>query len=175
MDTINSQLVLIGSLPRSGSAWLSAALNTHPDAFFLHEGIVYYKDPIAWLEGTEYGTVGDIGSHCMLPELDRKKAKRIFLTRNKDNVVGSLKSFLTLEDPEYVVDEILSLSEGWLEKHEPYILSYEELFKKETLKDLWTFIFGEEPDSDKLDQMLRFNVQVHKPSEELQRLLDFAF
>lgn len=174
MDTIKSQLVLIGSLPRTGSAWLAAALNTHPDAYFLHEGLVYYKNPIAWLSDSVYGTVGDIGAHCMVPELSKEKAKRVFLTRNKDSVVNSLKGFIQIDNPDAVVDEILALAEGWIERHEPYIVTYEELFKKESLKRLWQFIFDEDPDMDKLDQMLRFNIQVHKPSEELQRLLDYA-
>lgn len=171
MDATN--LVLIGSMPRSGSAWLANALSLHPDALFLHEGIVKCVNPIQWLELSEYSIVGDIGTHCMFPNLDRVKAKRVYLSRNKNEVILSAQKFLDLDEGtvEDAVDEIEALADKWCHRFEPYLINYTELFTKEGLTKLWDFIFNEPPEWDKLSQAISLNIQAQKPSQELKTLL----
>lgn len=142
LDTLfapaNTRYFIVLTPGHSGSVWLTKVLNSHPDVFCFHEGVLQRtfplrwrdlkeEDRISWLyavrESTHYPkifqAIGDVGSVtpeiACLPQI--QKLFRIFgLTRNGILFVRSQLSSLVLDLPASFREKIESDFQKALEK-----------------------------------------------------------
>jgi hypothetical protein len=165
--------VIVGSLPRTGSAWLTAALNMYEDAYFLHDATLQYHNPFSYLRDCPYGYAGIVGTDAMLPMFDEVEANRVYLYRDVAEIARSTSNLLNIpyEKAYSLADECVALGESWCEKHEPYVIPYTELFEEKSFGKLWNHIFGDDVEWDKMRQIMALNIQKKPPSAAMKTLI----
>lgn len=134
---------IISGFPRSGTAFLSQVCNLSDRILCLHEGIVEYDDPFDFLsKRSEYYT-GESSSFCLFPRYDSVNGKRVLIERDAQSVSNSLSMHCKVDYDSCVamINEMIELKERFKAKFDPLVVPYEDLFKVETLKNIWTFLF----------------------------------
>jgi hypothetical protein len=154
---------LVLATPRSGSAWLANLLNTedHPVAHDLSEDPRFWHDPEEIFNQPYFGFV-DTGIHFRSPDVwNNKVSKVVTLVRDRPSLIASLSNCfeeLARKEIEWFTDECLSRVESI---NADFTITYDEMFNnREKLESLYAFLTGKNPNRERLNQLLRMNVQV---------------
>lgn len=115
---------VIACLPRSGSTWLSACLNTcSPDILCIHEGLGRGVVDVS----DSYRVVGSCGSDGLIQAFlpPDYAGKRYFLYRDEQEVKQSLIKCGVFTEEGWNIQ--LGLRDAWLSAYNPTILYYDKL------------------------------------------------
>lgn len=144
-------------LPRSGSAWISAALNLAPDVLCVHEPL----DKNVHTPESSYRHVGQAGSHLLVPKYrDMDADLRIFIDRDANDAYESLVAAVTDIDPGIFEEMIYNPSLEYRDKAD-IIIDFDKLFTEDAVKHIWESISDTPFQRDKILFMLNMNVQRH--------------
>jgi len=146
----------VTGLPRSGSAWLSAALNYAPDVICVHEPV----DRRVPEPKGEYRGVGEAGSHLLVPEYREREADlRVFIHRDAGECHEALSRAMGEEVPvDWFNDGLLPLGRDYLQQAD-IVLDYNDLFCFANVRKVWEKVSAHKFDADKVAMLLGMNVQ----------------
>lgn len=146
----------IAGLPRSGTAWITAVLNLCPSVICVHEAI----DKNVPVPKNEYSSVGESGSHLLLPDFVNKKVDfRLFIYRDYSDSYDSLCKATDTDIPIDWWNEFLTpLAREFFNKSD-MVIEFESLFTIEGIKKIWSKVTKDPFEEDKISLMLGMNVQ----------------
>jgi hypothetical protein len=123
----SSNFAIIAGLPRSGTAWLAAALNLHPRIFAFHEAALTGENYTRRIQNALESSPVVIDCTTNLnPAFDEVPALRFFLYRNPLRcLASSVKKFGQLAADVWPAAE--TLAETWRQTHTPILLSFEDM------------------------------------------------
>lgn len=123
---------IIAGLPRSGTTWLSVFLTTD-DCVCLHDPFASYtpEELAKWEGGITDTALWFYDEWCKL-----NTTKFILIKRKEEDVIAALdqKGLPPLPD---------SIYEIFVNKQADKEIEFSDLFKEETLRDLWNYIYPE--------------------------------
>lgn len=125
---------IITGLPRSGTTWLSVFLTTD-DCVCLHDPFASYTpDELAEWEGGVSDTALWYYDEWCKAHTD----KFILIVRKEEDVISGLaeKGLPPVPDAFYDL---------FTQKTANKVIQFEDLFKEETLRDLWSYIYPDKP------------------------------
>lgn len=133
----------VTGLPRSGTAFVAAFLNLHPECFCHHDLAAERDD---WKEYSEYLNkrwefVGEASTYGWLPRAARPGAPTVLIVRNPEEVNKSIEKILgrtTGLDP---LIKALEDAKRWADQTGAFVIDFRVLFQVETLRVLWEHVF----------------------------------
>lgn len=146
----------ITGLPRSGTAWLAAALNYAPDVVCVHEPVdMRVPEP----KGV-YRATGEAGSHLLVPEWrDRETDLRVFIHRGTAESHRALKAATGDDVPEqWFNDRLLPNARDYFELAD-VVLDFSDLFCFASVRKVWERVSEHKFDADKVAMLLGMNIQ----------------
>lgn len=163
----------ITGLPRSRTAWISALFNTHEDVICLHEPINQFgswetiKD---YMDSLPYKHVGvsdsTIAIHSYFFKENFSNCPVIFVKRDENEVINSLKSFLFIskEDSEKIIAPLLDCIPFLLQTcYKTAVVEYDLLNNNKVIKAIWDYCIPEiKFDKNKCEQFQRLLINQHK-------------
>lgn len=162
----------ITGYPRSGTAWLTTMFNLAPEVMAYHELAMrteVWKAELCHIQ--DRGLIaGDIGTYQYFPKAVIHNSRKVFINRNpevaQERVSLATGSLLDLD----MHLEWKRMADNWIAEWHPEVIEYDNLFKLETLEALWYYCVGKRnvpfPDG-KVEQLLKFNIQLHEPAKAL--------
>jgi len=146
----------ITGLPRSGTAWITSVLNLCPSVICVHEEV----DKNVPLPKETYSSVGESGSHLLLPDFRNKKVDfRLFIYREPTDSYNSLCRATNTEIPmDWWNDFLTPLATEFFNKSD-MVIEFESLFTLDTVKKIWNKVTDETFEEDKISLLLRMNLQ----------------
>jgi len=146
----------ISGLPRSGTAWITAAVNLSPSVICVHEGI----DKNVTLPKESYKSVGESGSHLLLPDFSNKKVDfRLFIYRDANDSYNSLCRSTDTEIPlDWWNNFLMPIAEEFFNKSD-MVIEFKSLFTLDTVEKIWNKVTDESFQEDKVSLMLGMNLQ----------------
>lgn len=133
----------VTGLPRSGTAFLAAFLNLHPECFCHHDLAAERDD---WKEYSEYLNrtwefVGESSTYGWLPRAARPGAPTVLVVRDPVEVNHSLEKILGRTAG---LDPLIKAQEDakrWADQTGAFVIDFKYLFQIETLNVLWQHVF----------------------------------
>lgn len=167
-----SRIFQITGYPRSGTAWLTTMFNLAPEVMAYHELALHdlnWRSTIS--ERAAFGRiVFDIGTYQYFPKAVIANCRKIFINQdpNKAQIKVSLATGLKPHHETHLVWK--RMAENWISEWNPMIIEYADLFDLDNLEKLWRYCLGDKgiefPDK-KVEQLLKFNIQLHEPAKAL--------
>ncbi len=146
----------ISGLPRCGTAWITSVLNFCPSVICVHEEV----DKNVPLPKGSYKSVGESGSHLLLPDFRNKKVDfRLFIYRDPNDSYNSLSRATGDEIPmDWWNNYLTPLAEEFFNKSD-MVIEFKSLFNLDTVKKIWNKVTDESFEEDKVALMLGMNLQ----------------
>lgn len=162
----------ITGYPRSGTAWLTTMFNLAPEVMAYHELAMYDRDWKNFLfnRSAMGKMVGDIGTYQYFPNAIIAKSKKVFIDSDPIKSRNSVVKATGIPICSEVAHKWSEMANNWISEWGPAIFEYRELFKLETLEELWNYCLEDrhvEFPKKKVEQLLKFNIQIHEPKKPL--------
>jgi hypothetical protein len=160
---------IIAGLPRSGTAWLSAALNLHPEIFAFHEAAQSsegYMNRVS--EKLQYFKHVVDCTTVTLPSFDTVPATRIWIERDPVACLTSLGKIFGASEVGKLWESILDLGEGWRDRHQPAVFQFDDFMggrRVQTVRAIAAEIGVDNPreiSQAKIEHLSHLNVQIHR-------------
>lgn len=159
----------VGALPRSGTAWVSTALNMYHGVFCFHDALTNVNCPYRSIPNNvhPYNQLGDSSSGCCLfPEMSDRK---IYIVRHPDDVRSSMRDVGILDEN---FDQIYDICTSWGEQAD-LTVQFKALFSDDGHKANNAFsaiLEAVNPDlvmdETKWKTIKKLNVQIHNLTPE---------
>jgi hypothetical protein len=166
---INSKLIQVCGLPRSGTGFISVFLSLHPEAISYHELITKSDDYRSVIEESlkRYKYVVDCSTYGYLPQCSYPQSKKIFIRRNPadSRISSQLALGVNIPIEEYV--NFSSLASNWMRDYEVLVINFSTLFNVSTLKKIWVYCFDSEEyfSEEKASHFIEMNIQMKNPEK----------
>jgi len=164
-----SSLIQICGLPRTGTGFVSAYLSLHPHGIAYHELISKEDNYKKELERSlkKYKYVIDCSTYGFYPKHSYKESKKILITRDVKECIASSSSVFGFELGKEEFERHCLAIHNWITKNKVMIVEYKNLFKVDTLKNIWIYCFGNEDyfSEDKTNHFIGMNIQMQNPKK----------
>jgi hypothetical protein len=154
-------LITLAGLPRSGTAFCSTLLSLNRDCIAYHELANYDRGWRHTLLTSRFRYVADCSTYGFLKEAELPSDKRIFLTHDvKISHERAELACLKAIHPS-LIPRFKAAGEEWAEIYDALTLSKEEVFTVDGCFRIWTYCFTESFPDEKVQQLLKLNIQHH--------------
>jgi hypothetical protein len=164
----SSNFAIIAGLPRSGTAWLAAALNMHPEIFAFHEAAETDQSYMGRVtEKAQYFYHVVDCTTVTLPSFDGVPATRIWIDRDPAHCRRSLTKIFGAERVDLFWDHMVQMGEEWKDRHQPQVFTFDDLMGGRcvhTVRAIAEAVGVHHPrriSESKMDQLRALNVQIH--------------
>lgn len=156
-------IITVTGLPRSGTAFVSMLLNLHPDCVAYHELAAYDRDWKRTIEDSYYDYVADCSTYGFMPDAWLRSSKRIMI--DSDPIQSHVSSEIAcrkLIDPD-TMPALRQMLEDWRDRFNPMVIHRNEVFTFDGCVAIWEHCFGKPVPYDKIEQLVKLNVQHKDP------------
>ena len=156
-------LITVTGLPRSGTAFVSMLLNLNEFCVAYHELAVYDKNWRERLTLYETAYVGDCSTYGFLEKAQMASDVRIYIA---SDVVQSFESATVACRKELDIDAMYKLrdmADEWAVEHEAMVINRYDVFTLEGCREIWKTCFEEPMHDEKVEQLIKLNIQHHEP------------
>lgn len=162
----------ITGYPRSGTAWLTTMFNLAPEVMAYHELAMrteVWKSQLSHVQ--DRGLIaGDVGTYQYLQKAVIPDAKKVFIQRNPVESELQCRKATGIHNCMENIRFLESKANNWIDEWDPLVVEFVDLFKLETLEMIWIYCTPgtkiEFPD-ERVEQLLKFNIQLHEPAKAL--------
>jgi hypothetical protein len=152
----------VTGLARSGTAFLSTLLNLHPRAFSFHDIISDVDDWKGALSKArnEFWFVGDCGTYQYLPGAVIEGSRKVFIDRDPESSRQAAEVAFGYEIPREDYDRAVEASLAWIQKHQPLVVPFSEVWTVKGLNRIWSYCFQDDTfPKAKAEQLLKMLIQ----------------
>jgi hypothetical protein len=164
---MKGKLFQITGLPRCGSAFLSVLFSLEADCLGLHEQAA--EDPDWWNTVEQarerFAYVADCTTYGYFPKATRPDARKVYVVKDPESSRLECVERFKFEIAPNALDGARELADQWAHDQGAHVVAYEELFRVETLREIWDFCFCGERSfpEEKVARLITMNVQRHEP------------
>jgi hypothetical protein len=155
------KLITVTGLPRSGTAFVSMLLQLHPECMSYHELAAYDRDWVSTILDNEADIVADCSTYGFMPEARMPSYKRVMID---SDAVQSKRSAEIACRKDISLDDIIALQVllyQWQDRYKPFVIDRNQVFTVEGCCDIWEYCFNGSAPVEKIQQLVKLNVQ-HK-------------
>lgn len=165
-------LIQICGLPRSGTGFLSVLLALNPSCISYHE-LISKKDNYKQIleKGLlEYDFVADCSTYGFYPNHSYPESKKVLIRRDIYSSMESCEKIfrVSVDIVEYIKHTEVMCQ--WVSYNEVLEIEYEDLFRIETLENIWIHCFGSKNGfiQEKVNNLLDMNIQMQYPRNVIE-------
>lgn len=150
-------------MPRSGTAFVSAVLNLHPDCFCVHEPAAEpgWRTKLAAISLFRYVAISD--TVCgRYPEFTLPHARCVYLRRPFEDSLKAINKIRQMGREK--LEEVVRYNEKWAAERRALII--DNPFTLKNLTEIWRHVFPERIQQEqamKLERFVTLNIQHHNP------------
>jgi hypothetical protein len=134
----------VTGLSRSGTAWVAAFLNLHPNCYAHHD---LAAETDMWLEESEdiamlWEFVGEVSTYGWLPKATRLTGPKVFIERDPLHV---WESIWKVQGERPILTDIQvqhRTAHDWAVKQKALIVPFTRLHEIPVLRSIWKHVFG---------------------------------
>lgn len=133
----------ITALPRSGTAFVAAFLNLHPECFCHHDLAADRDD---WKEHSDFLNkkwefVGEVSTYGWLPRAHRPDGPKVYIKRDPTEVKKSVEKIMGNRTELDVYIRAAEAALEWAQKHNALVIDFKRLFTLDALGLIWDHVF----------------------------------
>jgi len=156
-------LITITGLPRSGTAFLSMLCQLHPDCLSYHELAAFDTDWKNTILNSEADIVCDCNTYGYLRQAELPSDKRVYITSHPSQAHRSSEIACKKKiDPQLLIN-LNRIGEKWALEKGAYVIDRKKVFTLEGCREIWLYCFDDYFPVEKVEAMLRLNIQQHQP------------
>ncbi len=159
------KLITVTGLPRSGTAFVSMLLQLHPDCIAYHELAAYDRDWRKTIMDNKADIVADCNTYGFMPEASMPSDRMVYIMNDPWR---SRKSAEIACRKNIDIDMIMALeviAKDWVDSNEVFVIRRDDVFTVGGCIALWQYCLGGPIPMDKIEQLVKLNVQ-HKDVHE---------
>lgn len=156
-------IITVTGLPRSGTAFVSMLLQLHPECMSYHELAAYDRDWKNTILNSEADIVADCSTYGFMPEASLPSKKRVMID---SDVVQSKRSAEIACRKAVSLDDMIALQillYQWQDLYRPFVIDRNQVFTVRGCCDIWEFCFDQAAPVEKIEQLVKLNVQHKDP------------
>ena len=156
-------IITVTGLPRSGTAFVSMLLNMHPDCVAYHELAAYDRNWRTTIVDNYWDIVADCNTYGFMPEAWIRSDRRVMIDSDPlQSHVSSEIACRKLIDPD-VMPGLRVMLEHWRDRYDPMVIQRNDVFTFEGCVAIWEYCFGKPVPYQKIEQLIKLNVQHKDP------------